>query len=139
MTKADTSKRAIAFLIDFLIIATFQGTLFFFTIRVYEIGRTEESVLIIRLFTITILSSIFFFLKDIFNGASIGKRITKLAVQDHNNTGATPSFCRLILRNLSYIIWFVDLGRYFIANDKRRLGDVLAGTDVYVKPSKLQK
>jgi len=56
-----------------------------------------------------ILASVSFLLmlKDIFGGASIGKRIMKIKVFDSQNK--VPEFYKLVVRNITIIIWPIEL------------------------------
>lgn len=69
-----------------------------------------------------------YFFKDSFDGRSIAKRITKLQVVD-NRTGKPASVGKCFLRNLSIIIWPVEV-LITLFSSHRRLGDFIAGTRV---------
>ncbi len=66
--------------------------------------------------------------KDIINGRSIGKRITGYQIVDFNNKIA-PSALRCLLRNLTIIIWPIEVV-FIVLNTSRRLGDYIAGTEL---------
>ena len=74
-----------------------------------------------------------YFLKDSFNGRSIGKRITGLQVVD-NKTGVVASPLKCLVRNLFIAIWPIEFVATLIRPD-RRIGDYVAGTKVilYIK------
>jgi len=68
------------------------------------------------------------FLKDCFKGQSFGKRILKLRIVNTFD-GKPASLGRLILRNLTLIIWPVDVIMIFI-HPEQRLGDMIVSTKV---------
>ncbi|CAN7502106.1 hypothetical protein LJR153_003505 [Paenibacillus sp. LjRoot153] len=47
---------------------------------------------------------IYYVLKDIFKGRSIGKRLIGLKVVDKNNNNDVPGTIRLMLRNITILI-----------------------------------
>lgn len=67
-----------------------------------------------------------YLLKDIMKGQSIGKRIAKIKVV--NQSGDTPKFSSLIIRNITLVIWPVEA--ILVLFGKPRLGDRLAKTMV---------
>lgn len=69
-----------------------------------------------------------YFFKDSFGARSIAKRVTKLQVVD-NRTGKAASVMQCFLRNLTIVIWPVEVLITFF-NSQRRLGDFIAGTRV---------
>lgn len=69
-----------------------------------------------------------YFFKDSFGARSIAKRITKLQVVD-NTTGKAASVMQCFLRNLTIVIWPVEV-LITLFNSQRRLGDLIAGTRV---------
>lgn len=73
------------------------------------------------------LMSLYFF-KDSFGARSIAKRMTKLQVVD-NRTGKAASVMQCFVRNLTIVIWPVEV-LITIFNSQRRLGDFVAGTRV---------
>lgn len=69
-----------------------------------------------------------YFSKDCLNGRSIAKRILKFQVIDIQ-TGKVASPLRCLLRDLTIIIWPVEL-IIILINPARRIGDILAGTKI---------
>jgi len=65
--------------------------------------------------------------KDIFSGRSVGKR--QFGLQVHNNSGGPASRFQCLVRNLTVVIWPIELIVVLI-NPNRRLGDFIAGTRV---------
>lgn len=79
-------------------------------------------------FYISLIGFALYFCKDVFQGRSPGKRITKLQIV-HHRTGVIASPLRTVVRNLFCIIWPVEVIITLI-NPSRRLGDLIAGTRV---------
>jgi len=75
-----------------------------------------------------ILGYALFFCKDIFNGRSPAKRILKLQVTDIR-TGQVAGPLRCLVRNLSIFFWPLEF-IFILINPKRRLGDLIAGTQI---------
>jgi uncharacterized RDD family membrane protein YckC len=76
-----------------------------------------------------LIGFLFFLLKDVVNGQSIGKRFIKIKVIDTNNYMKTPKINRLVIRNLFTFLWPVEV-LLLLSNKRRKLGDLLANTDV---------
>ncbi|GMK48628.1 hypothetical protein PghCCS26_57580 [Paenibacillus glycanilyticus] len=66
--------------------------------------------------------------RDLIGGRSIGKRIVGLGVRDYSNPDNTPGKWRLFLRNISLIVWPVEL--FLLLIKGRRLGDLIMKTKV---------
>ncbi len=64
--------------------------------------------------------------KDV-SGRSIGKRIMRLKIVDN---GCTPHVWKRIARNLSIVLWFVELIVVVFRKDHRKLMDVILGIDI---------
>jgi len=77
---------------------------------------------------IGLLGFVAYFCKDIVNGRSPAKRILKLQVID-NNTGQAASPLKCLLRNITIVIWPIEV-IVAITNTNNRLGDRLAGTQL---------
>lgn len=75
---------------------------------------------------LNIIAFSLYFNKDIFLGRSPAKRIFKLQVID-NKTNLPANSLRCLLRNLTIIIWPIEVIAGLI-NNERRLGDFIAGT-----------
>ena len=71
----------------------------------------------------------------LFGKRSLGKLIFGLVIQN-SDTGETPSWSHLILRNLTYVIVQVE-GIIVIVNKGKRLGDILAKTQVVRRAKKV--
>lgn len=64
--------------------------------------------------------------KDALNGQSLSKRLLRLQIVN-NTTGIVASPMQTLVRNLTYIIWPIELVMMCI-NPSRRLGDKIANT-----------
>ena len=118
-------KRILAFLIDHLIIC-----FAFVFLGMVEMFVKTDFELFWKLYYIFLLAfMLIYFLKDVINGQSIGKRIMKIKVVDLNEN--KPSLFNLIVRNITILIWPVEA--IFVLLDKERLGDRLAKTKVIDK------
>ncbi len=96
---------------------------------VFLTSRPDESNEMAPGFQFVFLGIMFlYFFKDSFNGRSIAKRVTKLQVVD-NKTGKAASVGKCFLRNLTIVIWPVEVLITFFSSH-RRLGDIIAGTRV---------
>lgn len=74
------------------------------------------------------LGIIYYLLKDIYRGRSIGKRFVGIAIRDIENSNNIPGIIRLIIRNLTVLIWPFELIIMLLTN--RRIGDRIAKTIV---------
>ncbi|WP_171652804.1 RDD family protein [Paenibacillus foliorum] len=79
-------------------------------------------------YSVTAIALIITMFKDVVKGRSIGKRITNIAVIDRKRIDQVPSTWRLILRNITLLIWPVEL-IYFLISGKR-IGDIIFNTEV---------
>ncbi len=50
-----------------------------------------------------------YFFKDSFEGRSIGKRVMKIAVRENGEIDITPKVWQLFLRNVTLLIWPVEV------------------------------
>jgi uncharacterized RDD family membrane protein YckC len=78
---------------------------------------------------------IMYLFKDIFKGKSIGKRILRLAVRDSFNDQVVPTNFKLLLRNVTIIIWPIEAILVLFTN--KRIGDFISKTQV-IKDKKNQ-
>ncbi len=79
---------------------------------------------------IQILLGLYFVCKDTVGGQSVGKRVLKIYVKAGTNFDQTPNLQMLILRNLSALVWYVDVALVIFNGENRKLGDLLVGTKV---------
>ncbi len=122
-------KRVLAFFVDMLVVILPYYFVIFFVLADLELtGR--QATLIHSL----AMCAVFLF-KDIF-GRSLGKRIFGLRIV-YDNEACRYSFFRLLLRNFTLILWFVEAILLF--QDKKRLGDKLMATNVIEVKSQDQK
>lgn len=114
------NKRIEAFVID--IIVSFIASSLFLLISIV----LSNSMLWMS-FALAIIYS-FLFCKDVNDGKSIGKRKVGLCILSENSE-SVPSTIRLILRNIFYILWPIELVLFF-CNSGKRLGDLVMQTKV---------
>jgi uncharacterized RDD family membrane protein YckC len=79
-----------------------------------------------------VVGLLYILLKDSFSGKSIGKLLTSLRVIDSKES-KPAGLGKSLMRNFLFIIPFFPLVELIVANcrkDKKRLGDLIAGTAV---------
>lgn len=119
--------RVLAFLIDCIVFAILFVFINMGFILEQYIGTSimTKSFIVVYLISLLIVLS-GFILKDIIGGRSIGKRVTKIKVV--KKTGLKASWPRLILRNITILIWPIEALLLLIG--KERIGDFIAETKV---------
>ncbi|MCK4821180.1 RDD family protein [bacterium] len=131
-SKADKEARAKAFMIDFCIIAGIQAITFLIILFIFAGKSTTEGIYIKTILAIvTAVNSTILIAKDCIGGRSIGKRFIGIMICDRKKR-VIPSVPILLLRNLTYLIWPLEILVYCFGTSQRRLGDMVANTDVYV-------
>lgn len=86
-----------------------------------------------KVYLIVTLCAILPLFKDIiFKNASIGKKIMKLEVL--NKDYRKPTLIQLILRNITFIIWPIEI--ILVLTINKRIGDIIFKTEVYDKNRK---
>ncbi|UII28385.1 RDD family protein [Fulvivirga maritima] len=81
-------------------------------------------------FYVVLFGMSLYFSKDAISGRSLAKRILGLQVINYK-TGKIASPLRCFVRNIFIIFWPIEV-IITLANPKRRLGDLVAGTEVVV-------
>ncbi|WP_010255727.1 RDD family protein [Myroides injenensis] len=125
--------RLVAYIIDFV----FAMLLYFLITYLFIVFSRSSFVDFLLestwsvLFSILIINFILLF-KDCINGISLGKMIMGLQIVN-TDTGNTPSFKKLIYRNIYLLIWPIEFAFWLVNNDKRRLADVHLKTTVKVR------
>ncbi|WP_428868137.1 RDD family protein [Clostridium sediminicola] len=132
---ASIGERMISFLIDHIIITVLFMVIVFNAI----ISSTNESD-IISMITLLILlfSPIIYGMKDFLDGRSIGKRVFSIGVRSVDNPKKVPQKWRLLVRNLTIIIWPIEFLVIAFSSQGLRLGDMLAKT-IVVKLEKTEE
>ncbi|NOU94585.1 hypothetical protein GC093_15350 [Paenibacillus sp. LMG 31456] len=130
--RAERMTRLGAFFIDHLLFSIVT-TIFYFLISWDIMTQSPMSVenfnkLRKLNYSVTAIALIITMFKDVVKGRSIGKRITNIAVIDRKRIDQVPSTWRLILRNITLLIWPVEL-IYFLISGKR-IGDIIFNTEV---------
>ncbi len=129
-------RRLAAFLIDHTIASTIIILFTFIALgpNFMESEVMKDKMLNIILFT-TIPIIIFYCFKDSYKGISLGKWIMGIIVKNNIDYN-TPILKNLVLRNVSYIILPIEMIVLAFNKDKKRIGDMLAGTKVVTNPNK---
>lgn len=127
--KANLGMRIGAFIIDHIIIITaFLVPLVLFAFK----NTFNNSTSIFNLFPVfMVMVFLVYCLKDCVGGASIGKRVLGLAVRKHEDPSEVPTVPRLFMRNILTFLWLVEFLVLVISEDKTKIGDKIAKTDVY--------
>jgi len=129
LQQASFEKRLGAFLIDHFIL-TMVLVMGFMYIAWDSFENEPEQLF--RLFPMFMLVAfVVYCSKDIFGGASLGKLTVGLAVRCSDDVELTPSGWNLFYRNVLSFLWPVELIALLCSRNKRKIGDNLAGTDVY--------
>ena len=125
-------KRVLSFVIDFIIIAIIYEIPFVILVLVPSIqGKfTSMQDIFLRILLTTFIAYLLMIFKDIFKDGSIGKKIMKLTIVD-SGTKKPASIGKRILRNVTWLLSWIEIIVYLAA--KKRLGDMLAKTDVIEK------
>lgn len=129
LEKADVGMRIGAFIIDHVIIVTVLVCPFIlFTFSNIQ----KDPISAITMFPAFMAVAFWVYcLKDIINGASLGKRALGLTVRNSADTSEKPTVLKLFLRNILTFIWPVEFLVLVCSAKKIKLGDQIAGTDVY--------
>lgn len=114
------NKRIEAFAID-IIVSFIASSLFLVISVVLANSMLWMSIALALIYSIL-------FCKDVNDGMSIGKRKVGLRVLSEKSE-SVPSTIRLILRNIFYILWPIELVLLF-CNSGKRLGDLVMQTKV---------
>ncbi len=123
-------ERLLAILIDHIVGSLIFGIIFFSINLDSFINPTEANLMkpFETFNTILGFGMIYYLLKDIFRGRSIGKKLFGLRVTDKDNKNIVPGALRLIIRNITILFWPIEL--LVLVLMRRRLGDIIAKTDV---------
>jgi len=114
------NKRIEAFVIDVIVLMIVSSP--FFLISVW----LNNSMLWMS-FALALIYS-FLFCKDVSGGRSFGKQKAGLCILSEKSE-LIPSTTRLILRNIFYILWPIEIILFF-CNSGKRLGDLIMRTKV---------
>lgn len=133
LTKASIATRGIALLTDCFLY--FIVSILIITIKISFSNKLEMFPLLRGFFSAFSSSTPIFYIllvfKDVFSGVSIGKRWVKVAVRCSADSKSIPSIWSLVLRNVFLIVWPIEYLIMIKNKENRRLGDILAGTDVF--------
>jgi len=125
--KASTGIRFFAFMIDHIIICIILLTPFMLLAN-----STSNPYNTISLYPFLMLAAFFAYaLKDIIKGQSLGKYLLGIAVRNRIDPSEKPSTSKLFLRNIFTLIWPIEFLVLTFGAQKTKIGDKIAGTDVY--------
>jgi uncharacterized RDD family membrane protein YckC len=140
---AGIGSRAIAHLMDGLILVAFNGVLLACVIGINKVAGgnlfpgLSDYAAAIAIIIVVLLNIGYFVLTEMYSGQTPGKRILGLRVLQENGQSAT--FLSIIIRNLFRILDFLptfyflgSLVMLFSSKDKR-IGDMVAGTIVIIE------
>ncbi|MCL2618736.1 MAG: cytochrome c oxidase assembly factor Coa1 family protein [Defluviitaleaceae bacterium] len=119
LRKADVERRLLAFVIDHICITIVAMFSFWILEGFFMAG---------------LVGVLLYLCKDVTGGASIGKRVVGLAVRYSEEPDTVPEVPALMLRNIFSFLWPLELLMIMFSRNKRKIGDNLAGTDVYIVP-----
>ena len=91
--------------------------------------ESDSAIMPVTFFVIMLIGAFVYCLKDIVKGQSLGKYAVGIAVRNRDDALEIPSAGSLFLRNIFTFLWPVEL--IVLACSKTKLGDKIAGTDVY--------
>ena len=137
ISKSTFLERVTAFIIDIIMISCIAiipivGCVIIMLIIGLKAGWTEDEfnyiTPIVLFFTLLISIAVLVLVKDIKNGQSKGKKIMRIAVRDLSNPKQIPVKAKLILRNITLILWPIEIILLLLL--KRRIGDIISSTCV---------
>lgn len=141
MNNLNTGTRIGTMLLDH-ILTTIIVMIFVAPGMIYDITQTfgnpdAQPKLMLGNYYLNIFAFSLYFNKDIYMGRSFAKRILKLQIVDVK-TGLPANALKCFLRNLTIIIWPIEVIVGLI-NNERRIGDFIAGTKLTTYDPELHK
>jgi len=132
MKKASFDQRLGAFFLDYIIIsfASFSIYIFVFVVPQIIFGLGETNLAIYSIVFMVLVFLVYAF-RDVVGGQSVGKRIVGIGVRSISDNYSAPPASKLFLRQIFSFVWFIEFLVLITSKDKRKIGDKLAGTDVY--------
>ncbi len=135
-TTSSRKRRIAAFIIDHYLMVFFLGFMAMVALGTELKSPGDGTHFILILCCVLIPGMLLYFCKDAVKGISIGKWVMGIMVRDESNPAQVPSFRRLLLRNLTLIIWPIEFLVLALSGEKKRWGDSLAHTVVLKNPIK---
>ena len=137
--KACFDQRARAFLVDAIVLGSvFYGVFVLLFFRTFTQLHSFEDMLQFSMRSWLVVFLIYS-LKDIRGGVSLGKWAIGLGVRRAGDAATVPSFFRLFCRNVLTLAWPLELAVLRLSKSERKIGDMLAGTDVLVLSAKTNR
>ncbi|MEW7289389.1 RDD family protein [Aquimarina sp. 2304DJ70-9] len=132
-------RRIAAFMIDHFVMTFLMVSIVFLALGPNFMAENNMGKMTTTMLTVMLPGFLLYFAKDSIKGISVGKWIMGIMVRDANNRSETPSFGRLLIRNLFILIWPVEFIVLASSQEKKRLGDKTAKTIVVKNPNKPTK
>ena len=123
-------RRIAAFMIDHFVMTFLMVSIVFLILGPSFMDENNSEKMKTIMLSVMAPGFLLYFSKDSIKGVSIGKWIMGIMVRDENNQIETPSFGRLLVRNLFIIIWPIEFIVLAFSKKKKRLGDLVAKTVV---------
>ena len=107
LTISSRRRRIFAFMIDHIVFCCMASMGSFFLMgENWDVGDSMQMLSAILPFMLVLF--LLYFMKDSIKGMSPGRFFLSIAVRDQTSIVETPSFLRLVIRNLLLIIWPVE-------------------------------
>lgn len=132
-------RRIVAFILDYFILTFLIVSSFFVFLGPSYLDNIDSGITFSTILFGLIFGFGIYFSKEGFRGISPGKWIMGIMVRDEKNRNETPSFGRLLMRNVFIIIWPIEFIVLALNDNKKRIGDILAKTLVLKNPNKPEK
>ena len=116
--KSSRKRRIAAFVIDHFVMTFLMVSLVFIALGPNFMDENNMSKMTITMLAAMLPGLLLYFAKESINGISAGKWIMGIMVRDENKQNEIPSFGRLLLRNLFFIVWPVEF-IVLAANDQK--------------------
>lgn len=144
-TTASVGERALAYLLDVVIIMSYYGVVLFLILSVFDMSNLTESdgASVMAVYGLISLPVVFYalFFENLMEGQTVGKKILKIKVIKID--GYQSSFADYLIRWLFRIIEvtppfsFIGLIVMVINDKTQRIGDMAAGTAVITLKNKI--
>jgi len=135
-TKSSRKRRIAAFFIDHCVMTFLMVLMIFVALGPNFMDQNNPIKITITIFLVITLGFFLYFAKDSIKGISVGRWVMGIMVREETNQNSTPSFGKMIKRNLFLIIWPVEFIIFATNEEKKRLGDKASKTVVLQNPNK---
>jgi uncharacterized RDD family membrane protein YckC len=135
-TKSSRKRRIVAFLIDHCVMSFLMVSMIFVALGPNFMDENNPIKITITILLVMTFGFFLYFAKDSIKGISLGRWVMGIMVREETNQNSTPSFGKMIIRNLYLIIWPVEFIVFATNEEKKRLGDKASKTVVLRNPNK---